>query len=140
MTTINETNFNARLNQIGNYSYQNRMDTLFIFQLTFIFLLIGILIYYLTSLGIIGTALGGFIAVVLLVILILLYFNRISVMNKLRDGKIWSSIRFADDGKKESTIPKPQYTTVATQDGTAGNDVTCEPPQVIQGRCSSPIS
>jgi len=137
MESINETNFNARLNQIGNYTYENRMDTLFIFQLTFIFLLIGILLYYLASVGVIGALLGGFIGVVLIIILVFVYINRITVMNKLRDAKSWSSFRFADDGKKKS--PTITYSTAGTDSGTAGNAQTCQADVPVRRVCSNPI-
>ena len=46
---INQHNFYARMNEIGEYTYKNRSDTIFVFQLMFIAILIVIVLLYLKS-------------------------------------------------------------------------------------------
>lgn len=123
---INEINFNKRLNQIGHYTYESQMNALFVFQLTFIFLLIGIALYYLANVGIVSPLLVGFLGSVLVIILALIYYNRFVVMNKLRSSNNWTSIRFNDDGSKQS--PTYPYIPAGTDVGTPGAGQTCTAP------------
>lgn len=136
-TPINETNFNARLNQIGHYSYENRMSMLFTFQLTFIFLLITIVLYNLVSMGVISIFLGGFIFVVLLMLLIFVYLTRFYVMSKLRSGKNWNNIRFDGDGTKES--PNDKYVPAGTDTGSLGSQQVCVQPAAVEPVCGPAI-
>ena len=136
-TPINETNFNARLNQIGHYSYENRMSMLFTFQLTFIFLLITIVLYNLVSMGVISIYLGGFIFVILLMILIFVYLTRFYVMSKLRSGKNWNNIRFDGDGTKKS--PNIVYVPAGTDAGSSGSGVVCVQPAAVEPVCATAI-
>ena len=52
--TKNEFNFYNRMNQVASYTYSNKMDTIFVFQLTFISLLVFIILYFLAKNNIIS--------------------------------------------------------------------------------------
>lgn len=82
----------AKLNE---YAYQNKMDTLFFFQILLISLLILAIFAYGSTLGFFSTALVLYIALILLFLNIVLLIGRTAYTNNQRDPDIWSRRRFS---------------------------------------------
>ena len=75
--SLNESTFYSRINDFGEYKYNNRLDTLFVIQLTFIIILIFIGLYYLNIFGLFSKT-GMYLVtslLLLILLLILLLFN-----------------------------------------------------------------
>ena len=89
-------NFYKRLSQIGEYKYNNRLDTLFIFQLTFIFILLFIVLSYLSRSGIISTIGKNLLLFTLGVFVLVIYLNHIVVLPKIRDSNNWNRMNYGD--------------------------------------------
>lgn len=108
----NEQNFYRRMNQIGEYKYQSQMDTIFVFQLIFIFLLVIIGIMYLRSINVITPfftyPMIGFLGVVAVLIII----NRI-VLTNVRSGRAWHELDFGSN-------PPSDYVKAGTKNGVKG--------------------
>ena len=104
-----QTNFYSRMNQITEYSNNNRMDTVFIFQLCFIFILLSIGLLYLNSNGFLSTYAMYLILLSCGSVVIFIYLNRTVVNSKLRDKTNWSRINFGDSSYKSNDllIPTP---------------------------------
>ena len=63
--TKDEYNFYNRMNQVASYTYSNKMDTVFVFQLTFICLLVFIVLYYLAKNNVISFTLVWGVSILL---------------------------------------------------------------------------
>jgi hypothetical protein len=84
----------SRQKQLNDYAYQNKMDTLFFFQILLISLLILATFGYGASIGFFSMALVLYIALILLLINIVLFIGRQAYTVNLRDPDIWSRRRF----------------------------------------------
>jgi uncharacterized membrane protein len=109
----NEQNFYKRMNEIGEYTYNNRKDTVFVFQLIFIYLLIVIGLMYLKSINIITSFFTFPIIILLTVIIIFILINRIVFTNNIRDKKNWNELNFG-------TVLPSNYVTAGTEKGVRG--------------------
>ncbi|NBO71492.1 hypothetical protein EBV26_13595 [bacterium] len=90
--------------QVNEWSYNNKMDTLFIFQLIFISLLfIGILISLKVK-GVVGAGFVWYSMAVLLILLIIIIVNRSVYTNTRRDTKYWNRKRFDGDNTVSSPL------------------------------------
>lgn len=76
--------------EINQWSYENKMDTLFVFQLLFISLVISAILLYLTKIGIFGNALLGLLNGILLVLVILVLVVRAIYTERIRDQRYWN--------------------------------------------------
>ena len=109
----NEQSFYRRMNEIGEYKYNSRMDTIYIFQIIFIFILTIIGLLYLKSINIITPFFTFPIIIFLTVIVIFIFINKLVFTNRIRDGKNWNELRF---GK----VPPPDYIFRGTKTGSKG--------------------
>jgi hypothetical protein len=98
-----EYNFYNRMNQVASYTYSNKMDTIFVFQLTFICLLIFIVLYYLAKTNVISFTVVWGVSILLGLFVVFVFINRLLVYTKIRDHKDWSRINFGDGTVKSST-------------------------------------
>lgn len=105
-----------RQTEINVYSYQNKLDTLFVFQLVFIGIAFVCTTMFLNKQGIIPYSFVIYGGIVTCVILILLILNRIMYTNSRRDSRYWNRIHFGDDGRLKSVLPAPSYTGESAQD------------------------
>ena len=121
-----ETNFYSRMDSIGDYSNNNRLDTLFIFQLTFIYILSLITILYLSKVGLLAELNKWIIIICLTLGIIFVYVNRIIIMNKIRDTTTWDRVNFGDG----SIVPDNFKKSDGTSGGIAGtaNRYNCSEP------------
>jgi hypothetical protein len=84
----------GRVREIREWYYNNKLDTLFIFQLIFISLSLLGFVAYLMKAGIIGAGVFGALVGLLAVILILTIANRAVYTDKVRDKRYWSKRLF----------------------------------------------
>jgi len=115
MDTVNEYNFYNRMNKVASYTYSNKMDTIFVFQLTFICLLVFIILYYLAKTNVISFTLVWGVSIVLGLFVVFVFVNRLMVYSKIRDQNNWSRINFGDGTVKSST-----YVEVGVEGGVDG--------------------
>lgn len=112
-------NFYNKLNQFGEYKYNNRLDTLFIFQLTFILILVFIILSYLSSQGIISPFIKWFVTFIFGSFVFLVFLSHAIVLPKLRDKNEWDKMNFGD-----GTMPPTGYVTGGVAGGKKGNAPT----------------
>uniref|UniRef100_A0A6C0IH57 Uncharacterized protein n=1 Tax=viral metagenome TaxID=1070528 RepID=A0A6C0IH57_9ZZZZ len=112
---INEYNFYKRMNEIGEYRYRNSSDTIFVFQLMFIAILIVIVLLYLKSIGIVTAFFVYPVCILLTIIVIFILVNRIVLTNNIRDKRDWSKLNFGDGQR----IPSG-YITAGVEKGEFG--------------------
>lgn len=125
----NEYNFYNRMNEIGEYRYKNSSDTIFVFQLMFIAILIVIVLLYLKSVGIVTSFFVYPVCVLLTIIVIFILVNRIVLTNNIRNKRNWSKLNFGD-GK----IPPSEYITAGVDKGEFGLQVAPPPPKCPDGQ------
>lgn len=90
--------------QINEWSYNNKMDTLFVFQLIFISLLfIGILMS-LKQTGVVGPGFVWYSMAIVLIIVVIIIVNRSMYTNTTRDVKFWNRRHFNGDNNMTSPM------------------------------------
>lgn len=85
--------------EINEWTAGNKMDTLFIMQLTFIAMMITAPLLYMTRLGYIPMSVFSMITFLLLVALVLTFVVRYQYTSKSRDFRYWNQRRFGTMGK-----------------------------------------
>jgi hypothetical protein len=98
MSAIDTSKFNHDLAQrqyeINEWSYNNKMDTLFVFQLLFVTLALTAGLAYLNRIGVLSIYILGIIVGVLLLIDIAVIINRYAYTSKVRDQRFWNRRQF----------------------------------------------
>lgn len=101
-TNLNLANNNSdtatRAKEIKEWYYNNKLDTLFVFQLIFISICALAFIAYLSKIGIIGSYLVGTLIAVIIVIMIFLISNRATYTDMVRDKRYWSKRAYSVPG------------------------------------------
>ena len=110
-----EHNFYNRMNEIGEYNYNKRLDVIFIFQLTFITILIIVALFYLKSIGIISSYIVYGISLILTIIVLLILINRFVLSNNIRNKRYWHKLNFGD-----GLIAPPDYISGGKPEGDFG--------------------
>jgi len=92
--------------EINNWTYNNKMDTLFVFQILFMSILfISILMgFHKTGMLGVGFVWYAFLLVVILVAVIII--NRTMYANNRRDTRLWNKRRFDGDNQKDSPLTR----------------------------------
>jgi hypothetical protein len=85
--------------EINEWTAGNKMDTLFVMQLTFIALMIVAPLLYMTRLGYIPVTVFSMISFLLLVALVLTFVVRYQYTSKSRDFRFWNQRRFPGMGR-----------------------------------------
>ena len=97
-TSIQTAKFNndlaTRQYEINQWSYENKMDTLFVFQLLFVTLVLSAIVVYLSKIGLFGNALVGLLCGVLMIVVILVLVVRANYTAKTRDQRYWNRRQF----------------------------------------------
>lgn len=101
----NESVFYSRLNEQGEYKYVNRLDTLFVLQLSFIIILIYIGLYYLNIFGLFSKASMYIVITLLFVVFVLVLLNKAVVMANLR-RKTENKFNFGDGKEAPTSVYK----------------------------------
>lgn len=81
---------NSRVREIKEWYYNNKLDTLFVFQLIFISVCFLAVLAFLIKLGFINSAVFGICVGIAIIVLILLIANRAVYTDKVRDKRYWS--------------------------------------------------
>lgn len=84
----------SRFREIKEWYYNNKLDTLFVFQLIFISLTLLAVLAYLVKINIIGVGVFGAMIGILIVVNILVIANRAVYTDKVRDKRYWSKRAF----------------------------------------------
>lgn len=105
-TTTYNYDLASRQKKLNEYAYQNKMDTLFFFQILLISLLILAVFGYGASVGFFSMALVLYIALILLLINIVLFIGRQAYTVNLRDPEIWGRRRFTYEKPVSSASSK----------------------------------
>lgn len=118
---INISRYNNQLAnrqyEINEWTYNNKLDTLFVFQLLFITLLAAAGLAYLQRLGFFSQAMLGVLSGILLFIVIAVIVNRAMYTSNTRDQRYWNRRQFP---KKElPSVPGPSICPGAPATGTA---------------------
>lgn len=90
--------------EISEWTYNDRMETLFIFQILFISLMIVAILMYLRGAGALGGAFVGYAIFLLLIVVIIIITNRAMYTNKVRDKRAWSKRQFEQDNSMASPV------------------------------------
>lgn len=102
MSTIHEeanTQLAKRQIEINEWTYNNRMETLFVFQVLFISIMIVAILMYLKGAGFLSGAFMAYVVLLLTFIVVLIIVNRSMYTNRIRDPRSWHRRRFDDDNK-----------------------------------------
>jgi len=103
-----------RQTEINEWQYNSKRDTLFFLQLLFIGLTIIILMYWMSSGGVLNDTFVLYVSIIIFALLGLIWYVRYSFTRLSRDGQHWNRIQFAEDGKKPSTLSPSVLNSVAT--------------------------
>lgn len=115
-TAINTATYNNNLAQrqyeMNEWSYNNKLDTLFVFQILFITILISAGLVYLQRAGFYSAGFLGLMTGILLFIDVLIIANRAIYTNRTRDQRFWNKKKFAgytlpSAAKKPTTCVPP---------------------------------
>ena len=85
--------------EISEWTYNDRMETLFVFQILFIALMIVAIILYLRGAGMLGKAFVGYSIALLLLVVIIIITNRAMYTNRIRDKRAWNRRDFEEDNR-----------------------------------------
>jgi hypothetical protein len=91
------SNFYNRISNFGEYQYNFQKNTIFVFQLTFIFILVLILLHYFNRVGFISTPNLWLLSLIFSIVLVLIYINRFVVMPKLINKNEFDKLNFGDN-------------------------------------------
>jgi hypothetical protein len=84
----------TRQYEINEWSYNNKLDTLFVFQILFVTLLLTAGLVYLNKLGFLSTTILGIVVGILLLIVIAVLINRFNYTKRVRDQRYWNRRQF----------------------------------------------
>jgi hypothetical protein len=93
-----------RQRQVNEWSYHQKMETLFMFQLTFLLLMLLILTTSLGAMGVISGSISILIGVLAACILLFIWLFRYAFTRNIRDRKEWNKRYFSGDYTKAPTV------------------------------------
>ena len=106
---INTSKYNndlaTRQYEINQWSYNNKMDTLFVFQLLFVSLVLSAIFVYMNKVGLFGGALLGLLCGILLVIVVLVLVVRAIYTARQRDQRYWNRRQFVKRAVPQGSGP-----------------------------------
>ena len=101
--------------QISEWTYQDKLETLFIFQLMYIGLLVLILFMVLAKLGFFRTGFVYLIAVVIAIVIFAIWLFRSAYTKNIRDKREWNRRRFPGDGSTNPAVPAADVAAAAKE-------------------------
>lgn len=118
-TVIGTTKFNNQLAtrqyEMNEWSYNNKLDTLFVFQIVFVTLLIVAALSYLNKIGVLSMTILGVITGILLFVDIAILINRFRYTQQSRDQRYWNKRQFdkksVPQGSGSSICPPGEEST-----------------------------
>jgi hypothetical protein len=99
-----DINLANRQIEINDWSYNNKMDTLFVFQILFISILFVSILAAFKQMGMIGSAFVWYTLFIIVILVVLIIINRSMYTNNTRDSRHWNKRHFGDDNMKASPI------------------------------------
>jgi hypothetical protein len=90
--------------EISEWTYNDKLETLFVMQIIFISLLLVSLFLMLWKSGAIGATFSLYSIVIIVLLMTVVIANRASYTKNYRDRRHWNRQRFADDGKLPSPL------------------------------------
>lgn len=122
----------SRQIEINEWTYNDKMETLFVYQLLFIGLLISCLVMLMKSVGAVGGMFAWYVVGLTALLMALVIANRASFTKNLRDRRYWNRIRFDGDGALPTVMTDEQkaayITSVKASNNAAGAaDGSCVP-------------
>lgn len=90
--------------EINNWAYNNKMDTLFVFQIMFMAVLFISILMGFKKAGIIGSAFVWYSLGIIILLVVVIIVNRSMYTNNRRDNRLWNKRRFDDDNKMQSPL------------------------------------
>ena len=99
-----DKNLAKRQHQINEWTANNKLDTLFVYQQLLIILCTTIVLVYLLKRGLISTTVFFIIVGAVGLIFVFTIINRVQYTNKLRDGKFWNKRSFEQASPVNATI------------------------------------
>jgi hypothetical protein len=108
-----DTESATRQVQINEWSYNNKMDTLFVFQIVFILLLFSSILVILMQMGTFGPSFMYYSISVATAIVAIIIINRVVFTQQKRDPVYWDRRVFAEDNSKKTPLSAgdPSYQT-----------------------------
>lgn len=105
------TDLATRQVQINEWAYEDKMDTLFVFQIVFMSILFLIILFYIKDLGIFPSSFTWYVFFILVLIVGLIIINRATFTARKRDRRFWNRRRQPDDRAVDSPVGKgdPSY-------------------------------
>lgn len=94
----------SRQIEISEWSYNNKMDTLFVFQILFMAILFISILMALKTTGVVGGAFIWYTLVIVILIVVLIIVNRSMYTNNRRDVRSWDKRRFEGDNTNQSPL------------------------------------
>jgi hypothetical protein len=118
-TVIGTTKFNNQLAtrqyEMNEWSYNNKLDTLFVFQIVFVTLMVVAALSYLNKIGLLSMAILGVITGILLFVDIAILINRFRYTQRSRDQRYWNKRQFdkksVPQGSGSSICPPGEEST-----------------------------
>jgi hypothetical protein len=92
--------------QVNEWSYNNKMDTLFVFQILFMSLLFAGILLILKNQGYIVDNFFWYSITVVIIIDMVIIINRSVYTNSRRDNRYWNKKRFQEDNLRESPLAR----------------------------------
>lgn len=92
--------------EINEWTYENKMETVFVFQLLFIALLITTIVMALKRMGYFGGAFAWYVVGLIVLVMAIIIFNRANYTNKYRDRRFWNRRRFPQDNAAPSPVAR----------------------------------
>jgi hypothetical protein len=102
-TTKYNNQLATRQYEINEWSYNNKMDTLFVFQILFVTLLISAALVYIHRLGFLSMTFVGILVGILLFVDIAILLNRYTYTKKTRDQRYWNKRQFEKKGTSDGS-------------------------------------
>jgi hypothetical protein len=109
-----------RQTQVNEWAYNNKMDTLFVFQILFISLLFVTILLVLKGQGLVGAGFVWYSMFVVLLLDVIIIVNRSVYTNTRRDSRFWSRKHFSDDNNKASPLARGDSSYQAYIDSVRG--------------------
>lgn len=107
----------ARQGEINEWQAQNKFDTLFFLQCVFIYLMVFIILVYLSRKGVLPNSTYYYIIIIMSFVLIGIFWNRYMYTTTYRDNRHWNRRYLALDASLNNTPPE---TCESNDDGTSG--------------------
>ncbi len=85
--------------EINEWAYNNKLDTLFVLQLVFVSVCLTAGLAYLNRIGVLPMSVLGILIVILIIIVIGVFINRLIYTRKVRDQRYWNRRQFVERKK-----------------------------------------